>query len=311
MKKKLLTILATTAMAVVTTVSLVACGGTAKYEVKGIPNQIGALMEVQAGQADAAIIDSTMAGYLLSQEGNSFSGKLSLVNLSDYTMEKENYGVAAKKGNKALINFINEQLVATKDTKYADVAKTYGLESRKVDMKSSDFSGTSEGWKSQLIKQDEVVIGYTENAPMGITKDDGKTITGFDIDLAKAIFEPQGVTVKPVIIDWDSKVTELNSNKIDLVWNGMTINDERKETMEVSIPYLTNEQAIVVKTSNAKNFTKFEDLRKTRIAVEEGSAGEEILVAITAKMQKLFPEDEYSYTSNFKEMLDKYLEANK
>lgn len=70
MKKKLLTILATTAMAVVTTVSLVACGGTAKYEVKGIPNQIGALMEVQAGQADAAIIDSTMAGYLLSQEGN-------------------------------------------------------------------------------------------------------------------------------------------------------------------------------------------------------------------------------------------------
>lgn len=308
MKKKLFTILATAALAVVTVVSLVACGG-AKFEAKGVTAQINALMEVKSGQSDVAIIDSTMAGYLINKKDGNFTD-LKMVTLSDYAMEKEYYGVAAKKGDTALINFINEQLVAMKDTKYSEVATKYGLQDRKVDMKADQFTGSSEGWKDQLITAGKVVIGYTENAPMGITNDD-KTVSGFDIDLAREIFTPQGITVEAKIIDWDSKVTELNSDKIDLVWNGMTINPERQEQMAISIPYLTNEQAIVVKASNAENFTKFENLRKMKIAVEEGSAGYDVLVAIVAKMQKDYANDELVYSDKFKEDLNKYLEANK
>ena len=36
-------------------------------------------------------------------------------------------------------------------------------------------------------------------------------------------------TAKIQPIDWKTKETELNSGRIDLIWNGYTITDERKE----------------------------------------------------------------------------------
>ena len=36
------------------------------------------------------------------------------------------------------------------------------------------------------------------------------------------------------IIDWDNKVMELEGKTIDVVWNGMTLNDEVKSA--ISIP---------------------------------------------------------------------------
>lgn len=45
-----------------------------------------------------------------------------------------------------------------------------------------------------------------------------KEVSGFDIDLAKAIFEKEGIEVVTRKIDWSQKEIELNSGKIDLVW---------------------------------------------------------------------------------------------
>ena len=59
-----------------------------------------------------------------------------------------------------------------------------------------------------------------------------------------------------------------------MVWNGLTITDERKENMQISIPYLTNEQAVVVKGDNASKYTKLADLAGKKVAVEKESAGE-------------------------------------
>ena len=39
------------------------------------------------------------------------------------------------------------------------------------------------------------------------------------------------------VIDWDNKVMELDGKTIDVVWNGMTLNDEVKAAMECSNPY--------------------------------------------------------------------------
>ena len=110
---------------------------------------------------------------------------------------------------------------------------------------------------------------------IGLVACNPKEVSGFDIDLAKAIFEKEGIEVVTRKIDWSKKEIELNSGKIDLVWNGLTITDDRKETMQISIPYLTNEQAVVVKGENASKYTKLADLAGKKVAVEDGSAGEE------------------------------------
>ena len=55
---------------------------------------------------------------------------------------------------------------------------------------------------------------------------DGK-LTGFDIDLATAVFKEYGINVEFQPIDWSMKEFELNNGTIDLIWNGYSKTDER------------------------------------------------------------------------------------
>lgn len=137
--------------------------------IKEITAQIDALMEVKSGQSDLAIIDSTMAGYLLNQKDGSYTD-LKIVTISDYEQLKEEYGVAARKGNVKLIDFINTKLVELQDTTYSQIAEKYGLSDRKVQM-TWKSSLTGDEWKDELKNKKQVVIGYTVNAPMGIELD--------------------------------------------------------------------------------------------------------------------------------------------
>jgi polar amino acid transport system substrate-binding protein len=49
-----------------------------------------------------------------------------------------------------------------------------------------------------------------------------------------------------VEIDWDNKIMELDSNNIDVVWNGMTLTSETTEAMECTNAYCNNAQVVVV-----------------------------------------------------------------
>jgi len=77
-------------------------------------------------------------------------------------------------------------------------------------------------------QKDTLVIGIDDQfAPMGF-RDKNNEIVGFDIDYAKAAAEKMGMDVTFQPIDWTTKESELNSNRIDLIWNGYTITEERK-----------------------------------------------------------------------------------
>ncbi|WP_435922255.1 amino acid ABC transporter substrate-binding protein [Paenibacillus sp. DYY-L-2] len=91
----------------------------------------------------------------------------------------------------------------------------------------------------------KLVIGIDDKfAPMGF-RDENNEIVGFDIDYAKAAAEKMGM--EPVFqpIDWSAKESELNSGRIDLIWNGYTITEERKGKVLFTKPYLKNSQVIV------------------------------------------------------------------
>ena len=77
-------------------------------------------------------------------------------------------------------------------------------------------------------------------------KDENGEWIGFDADMAKIVGEKLGVTVEFVEIDWDSKIMELDSMNIDVVWNGMTLTAEVMAAMDCSAPYCNNAQVVVV-----------------------------------------------------------------
>lgn len=93
--------------------------------------------------------------------------------------------------------------------------------------------------------EDTVILGCDVNfAPMAFKE--GDEIVGFDIDLAKAVFEKMGKDLQVQAIDWSAKEAELDTEKVDVIWNGLTITDERKENMCISEPYMENKQVVVV-----------------------------------------------------------------
>lgn len=103
--------------------------------------------------------------------------------------------------------------------------------------------------------------------------DNYKNLKGFDIDLAKAACEKLDITPIFQEIIWEQKETELSSKQIDLIWNGLTITEERKQNLEITLPYMSNTQSIIVKKDFADNRITSED--RYTIAFEQGSAGED------------------------------------
>ncbi len=125
-------------------------------------------------------------------------------------------------------------------------------------------------------KDDEFVIGITYFEPMNYFDDEGKLV-GFETEFAEAVCKKLGYTPKFTEIVWDSKETELNAGNIDCIWNGMTINDERKANMGISDPYMENKQVLVVKAENAEKYSTAAGLKNAALCAEIESAGEEVI----------------------------------
>lgn len=124
-----------------------------------------------------------------------------------------------------------------------------------------------------------LVVGMTDFAPMDYKDENGEWI-GFDADMAKAFAESLGVDVEFLEINWDNKLMELDTKGIDVIWNGMTINDEVEAGASVSESYCRNGQVVVVPVDKAENYQTVESLSGLNFAVENGSAGAEQLDAL-------------------------------
>lgn len=124
------------------------------------------------------------------------------------------------------------------------------------------------------------IVAMMVTAVVGMTACGGKTeLTGFDIELAKAVGEKLGVEVEFQLINWDTKETELASRNVDLLWNGLSITPERKEAMQISTPYLKNKQVAVIRKADKDKYTDESSLIGKTIVYEKGSAGQDVAEA--------------------------------
>ena len=253
-------------------------------------SQLDALNGLKKGDADIAVIDSVMAGYYMN-DTDSFKDYQVLENV---VLAEEKYGIAAKKGNDALMSKINEALISLVDTDYKTIAATYGLTTEllvKADTKNPLEAASDESW-NKVVAAKKIVVGYTLFAPIAYNEGDGENavLKGFDIDLAKAVvnylnekYEAE-IAVEFMIIDWNTKEALLENGTIDLVWNGMTITPEREAGMSISVPYLANKQVAVIAKANSEkyksaNYDEFVKATKDAVVVvEKGSAGEGVVV---------------------------------
>ncbi|MEV6070734.1 transporter substrate-binding domain-containing protein [Nocardia sp. NPDC052001] len=90
----------------------------------------------------------------------------------------------------------------------------------------------------------------TEGTYAPFSYQDGGSITGYDVEVAKAVGEKLGRKVEFVQTPWDAIFAGLESKRFDLVANQVTVNPERAQKYSLSQPYTTSEGVIVTKADN-------------------------------------------------------------
>ena len=133
-------------------------------------------------------------------------------------------------------------------------------------------SGESEKTDWEYIQdRGKVIVGLDDTfAPMGF-RDENNEIVGFDIDLAKAVFEEMGLEVEFKAIDWTAKEAELASKKIDCIWNGLSVTPDRVKNMSMSKRYLANRE-LVMSLDEKINIKDATELKNYKIATQADSA---------------------------------------
>lgn len=146
----------------------------------------------------------------------------------------------------------------------------------------------------------KIVVGLDDNFPPMGFRDEKNNLVGFDIDLATEAAKRLGMQVEFKPIDWNSKEVELNSKKIDVLWNGLTITEERKKNIAFTKAYMENRQIIVV-LPNSDIKTKANLAGKT-VGVQDGSSSVDALNNDAATL-KTFKELK-KYSDNVNALLD-------
>ncbi|WP_245203622.1 amino acid ABC transporter substrate-binding protein [Ammoniphilus resinae] len=148
---------------------------------------------------------------------------------------------------------------------------------------SNSSANTDQPDASASSESKQLTIGIDDKfAPMGF-RDEKNEIVGFDIDYARAAAEQMGYEAVFQPIDWKTKESELNSGRIDLIWNGYTITDERKEKVLFTKPYLKNSQVVV--TLADSEIAKLADLAGKVVGLQSLSSAADALDANEIKSQ--------------------------
>ncbi len=123
----------------------------------------------------------------------------------------------------------------------------------------------------------KLIMGFDEAyPPMGFVDAEGKHV-GFDIDLAKEVTKRMGVELVLQPISWDAKELELSGGNIDCIWSGLTITPERLEQMTFTMPYLANQQIMVVMADSG--IAAVQDTEGKVLGTQAGSASVDVLNA--------------------------------
>lgn len=138
-------------------------------------------------------------------------------------------------------------------------------------------AATASGDAQSLTLEDGVLkvgieIGYP---PMEYFAEDGSTMTGFDVDMAKAIGEKMGLEVEFVDTAWDGIFAGVDAEKYDCIISAVSITDERKEAFNLSDPYVANRQVLVVPKDS--EIQSLEDLSGHSVAVQAETTADDYM----------------------------------
>lgn len=135
----------------------------------------------------------------------------------------------------------------------------------------------AENLLKQVKDKGELRVGLEGTYPPFSFQDESGKLTGFEVEFAQQLAQHLGVKAKLQPTKWDGMLASLDSKRIDVVINQVTISDERKKKYDFSTPYtISGVQALTLK-AKAGSITKADDLAGKKVGVGLGSNYEQWL----------------------------------
>ena len=194
-----------------------------------------AVQALKQGKIDAVVIDA--------QPAQSFVTANSDLMILPEEFANEDYAIAIAKGNSSLTSSINDALNTLKANGTLDaILNNYiGENIGQTPYTSPENVNRSNGTLVMATNAYFQPYEYYENG----------TIVGIDVDVATAICDTLGMTLKVEDMEFDSIITAVSSGKADVGIAGMTVTPERQKNIDFSDSYTTSQQVIVVRNNDA------------------------------------------------------------
>lgn len=202
-------------------------GATVKRYSKGSE----AIQALLAGQIDCVIIDS--------QPAQKFVENADGLKILDEPFVEEEYAICLKKGNDELLDKINGALEELKeDGTVDDIMNNYiGDNIGETPYESPEDVDRSNGTLVMATNAEFEPYEYR----------DGDTIVGIDADIAQAICDKLGYELEIDDMEFDAILAAVQSGKADFGAAGMTVTEDRLESVDFTDTYANASQVIIVK----------------------------------------------------------------
>ena len=111
-----------------------------------------------------------------------------------------------------------------------------------------------------------------EASDFAVAIGNGEYADGYDVAIAKIVADKLGMELQVVKTDWDGLPPSLTSGKIDLIIAGMTDTEERRETLDFTLPYWVSDVVLVVRKDSAfADATQLSDFADAKVTGQQGT----------------------------------------
>lgn len=190
-----------------------------------------AIQALKTGQIDAVVIDSQPAAKFVEANDD--------LQIVDGIFELEEYAIALKKGNTELQEKINGALNELKEDGTIDeiISNYIGDEAGEHPYTSPEGVDRSNGTLIMATNAEFEPYEYKI----------GDDIVGIDPDIAQAICDKLGYELQIDDMAFESILAAISSGKADFGAAGMTVNEERLESVDFTDTYASAEQVVILK----------------------------------------------------------------
>ncbi len=250
--KKIVSLIMVTALILCAVFTMTSCsktnyigvqtGTTAEYFVNGSDDFPGidnytakkyttfplAVQDMKNGAVPYVIVDN--------KTGESLVSEIKGIKTIDIALATEEYGIAVNKDDADLLADINAVLKDLKDSgKLAEI----------LEMNDDDFTRVTSATFDADKADKQLVVATNAEFPPFESKDGDKFI-GIDIEIAKHIADKLELELVIKDMDFDSVVTSVGKNGVDIGMSGLTINNARKKSVNFSDPYFSDSSLVVL-----------------------------------------------------------------